>query len=53
MGACQGALVVYTVEQKRIAKEHCNAFLMRPKGFEPPAPGVGELRRGVQFDDIQ
>jgi len=24
MGACQGALVVYTVGQKRIAKEHCN-----------------------------
>ena len=22
------------------------AFLVRLKGFEPPAPGVGELRQG-------
>ncbi len=36
MCACQGALVVYTVRQKRIAKEHCNAFLVRPKGFAKP-----------------
>ena len=38
MGACQGALAVYTVGQKRIAKEHCNAFLVRPKGFAKPRP---------------
>lgn len=46
MCACQGALVVYTVGQKRIAKEHCNAFLVRPKGFETLAFRVGELRQG-------
>ncbi len=46
MCACQGALVVYTVRQKRIAKEHCNAFLVRPKGFEILAFRVGELRQG-------
>ena len=38
MCACQGALAVYTVGQKRIAKEHCNAFLVRPKGFAKPRP---------------
>ena len=48
MGACQGALAVYTVGQKRIAKEHCNAFLVRPKGFEPLAFRVG-AERSIQL----
>ena len=51
MGACQGALVVYTVGQKHIAKEHCNAFLVQPKGFAKPrprSPTGAFLLRGTQ-----
>ena len=43
-----------TIQQRKSLRHlFCHRLMVRPGGFEPLAFRVRELRRGVQFDDIQ